>query len=369
MVASGALARAAAAGITVDLAFEVEPEARGCPDADSFRASVRRQLGYDPFASWAERTVAVSIAHRPNGFNGRIHWSDASGHWAGERRLSSRKPDCASLAQDLAFSVAVQVQLLATLAPVESKPAAGERASVGSTPPSLRREGSAPAAVASPVSPQPIPAERPSASLPAATPPPLVPREEATSAKAEEKVPVAEVSSPASPTQASGPSGVSLWVGLGPSLAWALAPRSTPVGRLFVDVRGAWISLELAVDAAWPVTHEIPKRGGFELERASGSAALCGHARAFLGCVLAGAGVLRAAGVGVDVPSSPTGGFYQLGARLGARVPFGGRYFAGLRMDGLWSPAPWTIDVNGTPMWTTPRLGALVGVDVGAIFF
>jgi hypothetical protein len=38
-------------------------------------------------------------------------------------------------------------------------------------------------------------------------------------------------------------------------------------------------------------------------------------------------------------------------------------------MDGLWSPAPWTIEANGVPMWTTPRLGALVGVDVGAIFF
>ena len=367
------LARATAASITVDLAFEVEPEARGCPDAEAFRTSVRRQLGYDPFASGAERTVVVSIAHRSNGFNGRIHWNDSSGHWAGERRLSSHKADCTSLAQDLAFSVAVQVQLLATLAPVEPKAPAGPSAPVISTVVSPRKDGPASPAAASPVSPSPLPPAQPAASGPSESRPSAPsPRDEAGPARPaddEARAPSANISSPASRTQASDSTGVSLWVGLGPAFAWALAPRNTPVGRLFVDVRGAWISAEVAVDAAWPVTHQVARTGGFKLERTSAMAAVCGHASVFLGCVLATVGILRAGGVGLDAPGSPTGGFYQLGARLGARFPLASRYFAGVRMDGLWSPAPWTVEANGVPMWTTPRLGALVGVDVGAIFF
>src|SRR6185295_12240299 len=107
----------------------------------------------------------------------------------------------------------------------------------------------------------------------------------------------------------------------------------------------------------------------FKLDRAGGTAAGCGHLSPFVACVLGTVGVLWVHGVGVDVMSSPTGLFYQLGARLGARFDFAHRYFAGVRADGLWSPGPWTVQVNGVPMWTTPRIGALVGVDVGAIFF
>lgn len=369
---AGGGARASAL-TTVDLAFEVEPDLRGaCPDAESFRASVRRQLGYDPFASGADRTVAVSIAHKANGFAGRIHWSDASGHWTGERRLSSRKPDCASIAQDLAFSVAVQVQLLATMAPVENKAsaAAGENPSVASGAPPPRRDGAVPSA-ASALSPPPPPAEaRAPVSDPLASQRPPPSRAETASASAQANAIVASASSPASPMQTSSSSGFSLSAGLGPAAAFGLAPRSTPMGRLFVDLQWARrISLELAVDGAWPITLEVPKSGGFELKRTSGAAAGCGHRRPFIACLLGTVGVLQARGIGVDVASSPTGVFYQLGARLGARFDLGSRYFAGARVDGLWFPAPWTVEVNGVPMWTTPRLSALVGVDVGVIFF
>jgi len=207
----------------------------------------------------------------------------------------------------------------------------------------------------------------PAASAPVGTAPPPSTKDE--TARAEATSPPVNAPSPASPTQASGPSGFSLAAGLGPAFAWGLAPQATPLGHLFVDGRWPRISIELAIDAAWPVTHQVAKVGGFRLDRAGGTAAGCGHARVFVACVLGTVGVLRARGVGVDDRSSPTGVFYQLGARLGARFDFGRGYFAGARVDGLWSPAPWTVDVNGVPMWTTPRLGALVGVDVGVIFF
>ena len=122
-------ARTAEAGpqTFVALEYEVAPDASGCPDVEEFRAAVARQLEYDPFRPAADRRVAVQIARKEIGFDGRIRWTDADGRWVGDRRLTSRRPDCGEIAASLAFSVAVQIQLLATLAPPEPPRAAAAR--------------------------------------------------------------------------------------------------------------------------------------------------------------------------------------------------------------------------------------------------
>ena len=112
----GRVARAGAQTF-VALEYEVAADATGCPDADEFRASVARQLHYDPFRPNADRRVAVQIARKDVGFDGRIRWTDADGNWVGDRKLTSRRPECAEIAASLAFSVAVQIQLLSSLAP------------------------------------------------------------------------------------------------------------------------------------------------------------------------------------------------------------------------------------------------------------
>jgi hypothetical protein len=86
-------------------------------------------------------------------------------------------------------------------------------------------------------------------------------------------------------------------------------------------------------------------------------------------CVTTVVGVLRARGSGVDVPLTPSGLFSQVGGRLAATADFGGRYFAGLRLDGLVILSEWKVALNRTDVWTTPRVGAMIGVDVGARFF
>ena len=93
----------------VTLDYEVPPDASGCPDADEFRASVARQLHYDPFRPTADRQVAVQIARKDAGFDGRIRWTDAEGRWVGDRRLTSRKSDCGEIAASVAFAVAVWI--------------------------------------------------------------------------------------------------------------------------------------------------------------------------------------------------------------------------------------------------------------------
>ncbi len=118
----GRLARGAGPQTFVALEYEVQPDASACPSADEFRASVARQLHYDPFRPSADRQVSVQIARKDVGFDGRIRWTDADGNWVGDRRLASRRSDCAEIAASLAFSVAVQVQLLSSLAPPTPEP-------------------------------------------------------------------------------------------------------------------------------------------------------------------------------------------------------------------------------------------------------
>jgi len=112
--AAGVLAQART---LVTLEYDVAAPITGCPTPDEFRARVARQLEYDPFRTDAQRRVSVRITAKTRGFDGRIQWSDAAGHWVGERRLSSERSECEAIAADLAFAVAVQIQLQSTLGP------------------------------------------------------------------------------------------------------------------------------------------------------------------------------------------------------------------------------------------------------------
>jgi len=301
----------AAAQTLVALDYDVAADATECPDADQFRASVARQLRYDPFRPTADRRVAVHIARKEIGFDGRISWTDADGNWVGERKLASRRTDCREIAASLAFSVAVQVQLLTALAPPEPEPP--------------------------PPPPPPPPETRPTA---VAQPPPPPPP----------------------------PPAVKMSVGLGPALAVGLTPQPTGVGRLFVDGRVGRLSLELAVDGALPATQHESNGSSFSLLRFATGGAACGHAGPLAACATAVAGLLQARGAGVDLPASPIGWFAQAGARLAATRDFADRYFATARVDGLVMLSPSHVALNQTTVWTTPRAGALIGLDVGVHF-
>jgi hypothetical protein len=316
-----------AAQTFVVLEYGVPADASGCPDVDEFRAGVARQLHYDPFRPAADRRVAVQIGRREVGFDGRIRWTDADGRWVGDRRLTSRRSDCGEIAASLAFSVAVQVQLLTALAPPAPKPVEAPAAPVA--PPA------APDATATIVAPPPPTVVTP---LPEPAPSPPARR-------------------------------WMLSVGLGPALALGVAPQATGVARLFVSGRLTWLSLELGLDAAWPATRNEADGSGFSLDRYAGEAAACGHARAVAACVIGTLGILRARGTGVDAPAAPSGVFSQAGARIAATLDFGDRYFATARLDGLVMLSSWTVTLNQSAAWTTPRVGALIGIDVGARFF
>ena len=321
----------AASQTFVTLEYEVDPGVPGCPEASEFRSTVERQLGYDPFRSAADRRVAVQIGRKGGSFDGRIKWSDDRGRWVGDRHLASRRQDCADIATNLAFSVAVQIQLIATLA--------------SSTPEPLPSSGDAPAPA--PVSVQPaISLRQP---LPQAN----------------------KAAAPATPeprlTEQARP--LKLFLGVGPSLALQLAPHPMGLGRVFASGRISWISVEIALDAALPATQREADGSGFSLDRFAAGAAVCGHAWAFAACLTTTVGLLRARGLAVDAPASSSGLFSQLGARFGAEEDLGRRFFVAARADALVMLSSWTVRLNETTVWTTPRVGLVVGFDLGVRFF
>src|SRR5262249_5940663 len=79
--------------------------------------------------------------------------------------------------------------------------------------------------------------------------------------------------------------GISWSLGFGPSLALGVAPQPTGIGRIFVVGSARTLSLEIAADAAIPVTQQEVDGSSFSVERFSVSIAPCAHAGPFAGCL------------------------------------------------------------------------------------
>jgi hypothetical protein len=148
-----------------------------------------------------------------------------------------------------------------------------------------------------------------------------------------------------------------------------IAPDVMWLGRIFVSGRIDWFSMEVGVDAALPVTQDESGGSAFKLNRFAAGAAACGHVQALAGCLTGTVGRLEAHGYGVDQPASPTGLFSQIGARIAATLDLSNRLFVSVRGDGLVMLSPWAVTLNQTVVWTTPRIGGMIGLDFGLHFF
>lgn len=355
----------AATPIFVTLDYQVSPAATGCADGNGFREGVQRQLGYDPFREKAERRVSVRVSRGDSGYEGRIQWADARGRNVGERRLSTRRPGCTDILNNLTFAVAVQIQLLAAVAPPPAPPMSPP--SESSSAPTSPVAGST---TSSDRAPSPAEAHPPEEGVPApSVATPAAPSTAPDASPSSEADRVTLPASPAPPAPTGTWSKLQLTMGLGPSLALALAPRPTATGRLFVDGRVSWFSVELSLDGALPVEQQETTGAAFSLHRFGAEGAACAHAHALAGCVTAGLAYLQASGSGVDAPRAPTGLGTQVGARVVATQQLGSRFFAALRAEGVFLPSRWTVTLNEIAVWSTPRLAALIGVDVGARIF
>ncbi len=293
--------------------------APGCPTAGEFESLVVRRLGRDPFRPDATERVVVRIEVSGAEIVGRFEWKTTSGEWLGDRVFSSRSKDCHELVRVMAFTLALQVQLMS-----------------GEAPPRQQRI-EAPKAVAPTVNPL---------SEPPMAVPPIVTRPE---------------------TQAP-PSRLSLAIGGGVSVGIGLAPGTIALGRVFGTLAWSRVAVELGAELSLPSSTHGSSGEGFSEQLFLGSLAACGQASVLSACLLSRLGEIRVAGEGVNQPLVASGTLVQTGARVSVTQLIGHRAQIGAHADTVVQVTRGRVTLDGIPFWTAPRLAADLGIDIAVRF-
>jgi hypothetical protein len=310
----------------VRLEYQADEQA-DCVGEEELRRMVAQQLGRDPFRPDADQQVAIDLAKTDGGYQGRIVWTDADGRRVGERQLSSRSRDCHEIAANVAFAVALQLQLIERGWANDGDTAAPKTGAPGPN------AGDAPASA-----PAPAVSARPNTPVPNA----------------------------AGAGQA--PTPFRLALGVGPAVGFGMTPEATGFGRLFVVARFRRMSAEIAADASLPSMRRESDGAGFVVGAFGSSAAGCVHLPPASACLLGRLGWLRARGTGVAEPGTSWGRFGELGVRVAGTKELG-RLIVSVHADGLVMLSRWSVVLNDAVVWQVPRVGGMVGMDVALRFF
>jgi hypothetical protein len=296
----------------------------GCPDATDFGAVVAEHLGYVPFQMEANERVVIRIEPSGRALEGRIEWRNDAGRWAGDRAFPSRTGDCGELVHVMGFAVALQFQLLATSA----------------APPEPQRLAAPPA----------------KAQTPPATPaPPTLSARPPSGSQGDL-------------TARGPPSEASIAVGAGASAGVGLSPGVAALARLFGSVAWTRVAVELAAEISVPATTHRSDGAGVSEQVLLASLAGCGVRARWSACLLGKVGEIRAVGEGVNVPATASGVFVQGGVRLAVNQMLGRRTQIALHADGLAAMTRGIVTLDSLPVWTTPRVAATFGIDLGVRF-
>ena len=158
-------------------------------------------------------------------------------------------------------------------------------------------------------------------------------------------------------------------VGAGVAAGFGLTPDLSGIGRIFGNLAWSHAAVELAAEVSLPSTTSQRQDGaGFSQQLFLASLAGCGLQSRFGACVLAKVGELRVAGDTIDVPRTSAGIFVQTGARLAGQQMLGGRIHVVVHGDGLVLLTRGVVTLDSMPVWPTPRVSALFGLDVGIRF-
>jgi hypothetical protein len=95
------------------LVYSRDPAASSCPDEAALRRAVAARVGYDPFFTWAPKTVVVHIAAAPpHGFVARLLLVDDRGVAFGARELRTQG-QCIELLDAAALGIAIAIDPVA----------------------------------------------------------------------------------------------------------------------------------------------------------------------------------------------------------------------------------------------------------------
>jgi hypothetical protein len=125
------------------------------------------------------------------------------------------------------------------------------------------------------------------------------------------------------------------------------------------------MAAEVGGEISWPTTTRREDGAGFGTQIIVASLAGCGHWDQVNACVLAKGGLLRIAGQNIDQPTMSSGSIFQTGLRLGWTQPIAWRVFVAAHAAGLMNLTHWTVSLDSTPVWSSPRLAGTLGLDIG----
>ncbi len=322
--------QADAGAFAVALEYAAAPR---CPGVSDFKAIVAGRLGYDAFREDAPDRVLVDIASRGSVFEGRIERRNAEGRWAGDRTFPSRSDDCGELGRAMAFALALQIQFSARASATPGTNRTAAPTEAGKTSEAAASPTPAPTASTAATGVQ----EKASALPKETTSPYLAPR----------------------PTYA---------IGAGALVGFGMSSEAVPFGRAFGCVAWQHSSLELAAEVAWPTTTRREDGAGFSQQQLLVGVAGCGDIQPWSACLLAKAGANRIVGEDIDKSRSPWAPFLETGLRLAVQQRLGRHLFVAARAEGLVNVTRWRVTLDQNLVWTSPRLAATVGLDVGVRF-
>ena len=84
-------------------------------------------------------------------------------------------------------------------------------------------------------------------------------------------------------------------------------------------------------------------------------------------CAVGMLGVLAVRGFGVDDARSPSSFVARAGLRLAFDQPLSKHWALGAHADALATLTPRTVLLNEVPVWSTPKLGLTVGIDLAVL--
>jgi hypothetical protein len=295
--------------LRVVLEYSADP-ALACPSAAELSANVTKQLGYDSFTTDAsEPRLRIVISKHAERAAAQIEWFDRQQRSEGERRLTS-DGNCAELVTNLAFAVAVQIQLHAA----------------SDTPP----PSPPPAAV---VAPTPRP-----------TTPPKKPAPPANRARR------------------------AVFLGAGVLARQGLSPGLSPGVRVFGALStDGWV-LELSAHTTVPSELNQADGTGFTSRELGASFAPCLHRPPIGLCAVGTLSLLHVRGQGVDQIRSPSSTTAGLGGRLQLRWPALERFGIVVQGEALAVVLPREVLLNQQSVWSTAPVAFTAILDFAAIF-
>ena len=107
---------------------------------------------------------------------------------------------------------------------------------------------------------------------------------------------------------------------------------------------------------------------GFSQQHLLASMAGCATLKWWGVCLLAKGGGVRVVGKDIRNPASPWGRIFETGLRLAVMQRFGRHAYVAAQGEGLINVTRWTVTLDQKPVWTSPRLAATVGLDLGVRF-